>query len=215
MAKYGYARVSSVSQSLDEQLDQLQKAGCEIIRSEKVSGKSTEGREELATMLQFLRSGDTLVVTRLDRLGRNVKDLSNIVDDLTRRGVALNSIHQSIDTSSAAGRAFIGMLSVFAEFENSIRNERQMEGIARAKASGVFKGRVRIFDHDKMSNEIRRLRDTGLGASEISKELGISKSSIYRFVKDGWKVVFIPEEQRKRRLVAASQLGIDIPSGTT
>jgi DNA invertase Pin-like site-specific DNA recombinase len=215
MAKYGYARVSSVSQSLDEQLDQLQKAGCEIIRSEKVSGKSTEGREELATMLQFLRSGDTLVVTRLDRLGRNVKDLSNIVDDLTRRGVALNSIHQSIDTSSAAGRAFIGMLSVFAEFENSIRNERQMEGIARAKASGVFKGRGRKFDHDKSADEIRRLRDTGLGAGEIAKELGISKSSVYRFVRDGWKVIFMPRDEFERQKDAVTNLGLDTHSGTT
>jgi DNA invertase Pin-like site-specific DNA recombinase len=186
MAKYGYARVSSVSQSLDEQLDQLQKAGCEIIRSEKVSGKSTEGREELATMLQFLRSGDTLVVTRLDRLGRNVKDLSNIVDDLTRRGVALNSIHQSIDTSSAAGRAFIGMLSVFAEFENSIRNERQMEGIARARAQGSYKGRVRVFDYDKSAEDIRRLRSEGLGARKIARELGMSAPTVYRIVKDGW-----------------------------
>jgi DNA invertase Pin-like site-specific DNA recombinase len=182
MAKIGYARVSSVDQNLDEQIDQLTKAGCEIIRSEKISGKSTEGREELANVLAFLRSGDELVITRLDRLGRSVKDLSNIVDDLIKRGITLKALHQSIDTSSAAGKAFLGMLSVFAEFENTLRNERQMEGIRRAVLKKAFKGKPATIKREK----IIELRDKGMRAKEIAESLEISKASLYRLVKDGW-----------------------------
>ena len=116
-------------------------AGCTVIRSEKVSGTTTHGREELATLLTFLRSADTLVVTRIDRLARSAVDLHNVVADLTRRGVHLKATEQPIDTSTAAGKAFLGMLAVFAEFETNIRRERQMEGIAKAKAAGVYKGR--------------------------------------------------------------------------
>jgi DNA invertase Pin-like site-specific DNA recombinase len=176
MAKIGYARVSSVDQNLDEQLDQLRNAGCEIIRSEKISGKSTEGREELANVLAFLRSGDELVITRLDRLGRSVKDLSNIVDDLIKRGITLKALHQAIDTSSAAGKAFLGMLSVFAEFENAIRSERQLEGIKRAKAAGAFKGRPSKVN----LAELLEMRASGMDAEAICAATGLSRPTVYR-----------------------------------
>jgi DNA invertase Pin-like site-specific DNA recombinase len=140
---YGYARVSTVDQDLSIQHAALAAAGCTVVRSEKVTGTSTEGREELATLLQFLREGDTLVVTRIDRLARSLRDLQNIVHDLRQRGVTLKATEQPIDTSTAAGKCFLDMLGVFAEFETNLRRERQMEGIARAKANGVYAGKGR------------------------------------------------------------------------
>ena len=135
------ARVSTTDQDLSIQLDALKAAGCEIIRAEKQSGTTTEKRSELANLLEFLRSGDELVVTRIDRLARSVGDLQTIVAQLRAKGVALKATEQPIDTGSAAGKAFLDMLGVFAEFETSLRRERQMEGIAKAKAKGVYKGR--------------------------------------------------------------------------
>jgi DNA invertase Pin-like site-specific DNA recombinase len=155
----------------------LKAAGCEIIREEKVSGTSRQGRDELETLLQFLRPGDTLVVTRLDRLARSMDDLSQIVNELQQRGAALKATEQPVDTSTAAGKAFFQMLGVFAEFETNLRRERQMEGIAKAKAKGVYKGRKPSIDVD----EVKRLRDEdGLGATEIAKRLGIARTSVYR-----------------------------------
>jgi DNA invertase Pin-like site-specific DNA recombinase len=109
---YGYARVSTLDQDLSIQLDALTAAGCTVVRSEKMSGTSTNGREELAMLLQFLREGDTLVVTRIDRLARSLRDLQNIVHDLRQRGVTLKATEQPIDTSTAAGKCFLDMLGV-------------------------------------------------------------------------------------------------------
>jgi DNA invertase Pin-like site-specific DNA recombinase len=159
----------------------LKAAGCEIIREEKVSGTSRQGRDELETLLQFLRPGDTLVITRLDRLARSMDDLSQIVKELQVRGAALKATEQPVDTSTAAGKAFFQMLGVFAEFETNLRRERQMEGIAKAKAKGVYKGRKPSIDVE----EVRRLRDEdGLGATEIAKRLGIARTSVYRALKE-------------------------------
>jgi DNA invertase Pin-like site-specific DNA recombinase len=138
---YGYSRVSTVDQDLSIQHAALTAAGCTMVRSEKVSGTSTEGRQELATLLQFLREGDTLVVTRVDRLARSLRDLQNIVHDLGRRSVTLKATEQPIDTGTAAGKCFLDMLGVFAEFETNLRKECQMEGIARAKANGIYAGK--------------------------------------------------------------------------
>ena len=181
MSVYGYARVSTVDQDLAIQVQALRDAGCDIIRSEKVSGTSRQGREELNTLLQFLRDGDTLIVTRIDRLARSVADLQDIVRELRNRGVDLKATEQPIDTSTAAGKCFLDMLGVFAEFETNLRRERQMEGIARAKAAGVYKGRKPSIDVD----EVRYLRDTeGLGATEIAKRLGIGRASVYRLLRN-------------------------------
>jgi DNA invertase Pin-like site-specific DNA recombinase len=182
MATYGYARVSTEDQDLSIQREALKAAGCEIIREEKISGTSRQGREELETLMQFLREGDTLVVTRLDRLARSMDDLSGIVRELQEKGVALKATEQPVDTSNAAGKAFFQMLGVFAEFETNLRRERQMEGIAKAKAAGVYKGRKPSIDVD----EVRRLRkDEGMGATEIAKHLGIARTSVYRVLQAG------------------------------
>ena len=174
--KYGYARVSSSGQDLEVQIDALSTAGCETIRQEKVSGTSIQGRDELNTLLEFMREGDELVITRIDRLARSIRDLQNIVYDLNKKGVTLSATEQPIDTKTSVGKCFLDMLGVFAEFETNLRKERQMEGIAKAKEKGVYKGRKPTVDVQK----VKELRDTGLGASAIAKELGIGRASVYR-----------------------------------
>jgi|TARA_R110002074_G_C12440203_1_gene657615 DNA invertase Pin-like site-specific DNA recombinase len=174
--KYGYARCSSEGQDLTIQVESLTNAGCETIRQEKVSGTSLSGRNELNILLEFLREGDELVVTRVDRLARSIRDLQNIVYTLDKNGVTLSATEQPIDTKTSAGKCFLDMLGVFSEFETNLRRERQMEGIAKAKEKGVYKGRKPTVDVKK----VKELRDSGLGASAIAKELGIGRASVYR-----------------------------------
>ncbi len=176
MAIYGYARVSTTDQDLSLQIEALKSAGCEIVRSEKVSGTSTAGRNELRTLLDFLREGDELVVTRIDRLARSIKDLQDIVYEVREKGAALRATEQPIDTSTAAGKAFLDMLGVFAEFETNLRRERQIEGIEKAKERGVYKGRKPSINTAK----VRELKLTGMGATAIARELGIARASVYR-----------------------------------
>ncbi len=179
MAIYGYARVSTTDQDLSIQVEALKAAGAEVVRSEKVSGTSTAGRNELRTLLDFLREGDELVVTRIDRLARSIKDLQDIVFEVRERGAALKATEQPIDTSTAAGKAFLDMLGVFAEFETNLRRERQMEGIERAKERGVYKGRKPSIDAEK----VRELKQRGMGATAIAKELKIGRASVYRVLE--------------------------------
>ncbi|WP_131113097.1 recombinase family protein [Lichenihabitans psoromatis] len=173
---YGYARVSTTGQDLSIQEAALAGAGCQEIRSEKVSGTSREGRRELDALLTFTRKGDTIVVTRVDRLARSIGDLQDIVRALKAKGVALKATEQPIDTGTAAGKAFLDMLGVFAEFETNLRKERQMEGIAKAKAEGVYKGRKPSVNGAK----VRELQAAGLGPTEIAKQLSINRASVYR-----------------------------------
>lgn len=180
MAIYGYARVSTTDQDLDTQVEKLAGAGCSIVREEKMSGTTREGRAELETLLQFLRSGDVLMVTKVDRLARSVGDLQEIVKAIKAKGAALKATDQPIDTSTAAGKCFLDMLGVFAEFETNLRRERQMEGIAKAKARGVYEGRKPSIDAD----EVRRLATEGLGATDIARRLGIGRASVYRLLQD-------------------------------
>ncbi len=176
MATYGYARVSTTDQDLTIQEQALQAAGCTIIRAEKVSGTKRQGRTELALLMEFLREGDTLVVTRIDRLARSVKDLQDIVWELKAKGVNLKATEQPIDTTTAAGKAFVDMLAVFAEFETNLRQERQMEGVRAAKAKGVYKGRVKVIDDD----QIRERIEAGAKPSHVARDLGVSRASVYR-----------------------------------
>lgn len=176
---YGYARVSSTDQDLSIQEAALRAAGATIVRSEKKSGTTTKGRDELATLIEFARAGDTIMVTRIDRLARSIADLAQIVRTLESKGVHLKATEQPIDTSSPAGRAFLQMLGVFAEFETAIRRERQLEGVAKAKANGVYKGRKASIDADR----IRQLVAAGKGATEIAKELNIGRASVYRYLR--------------------------------
>nr|WP_166175717.1 recombinase family protein [Altererythrobacter segetis] len=173
----GYARVSSVGQSLEVQLEALNAAGCEKVFAEKRSGTTTAGRSELADALSFVREGDVLVVTRLDRLARSANDLHSVVKKLTDKGVAFQCIQQSsIETSTSTGKLLLGVLASIAEFEADIRRERQREGIDRAKAAGIYKGRKPSVD----VAAVRALREQGLGGSEIANQLGIGRASVYR-----------------------------------
>ncbi|MDX3806161.1 MAG: recombinase family protein [Bosea sp. (in: a-proteobacteria)] len=176
MAVYGYARVSSSQQDLTIQEEALRAAGCEVIRSEKRSGTTTEGRTELQTLIEFARAGDVITVTRVDRLARSIADLAGLVRVLEAKSVALRATEQPIDTSTPAGRAFLQMLGVFAEFETAIRRERQMEGVAKAKAEGRYKGRKPSVD----VSSVRELAAQGIGASEIARRLKIGRASVYR-----------------------------------
>jgi DNA invertase Pin-like site-specific DNA recombinase len=172
----GYARVSTTDQNCELQEEALRNAGCSIIRSEKVSGTSRKGRSELETVLDFIRAGDTLVVTRIDRLARSLFDLEAIVRQLEEKGAHLRALEQPVDTHSASGRAFLQMLGIFAEFESSLRKERQMEGIAKAKAEGRYKGRKPSVSRA----QVQELHAQGVRPSAIAKQLGVGRTSVYR-----------------------------------
>ena len=177
MPLYGYARVSTIDQDLRLQRATLKAAGCDVIRSEKATGSRRDGRTELQVLLDLVQPGDTLIVTRIDRLARSMKDLQDIVHELKIRGVALRATEQPIDTGTAAGKAFLDMLGVFSELETNLRRERQLEGIAAAKARGVYTGRKPQID----PAAIQQLRDQEkLGPSAIAKRLGIGRASVYR-----------------------------------
>ena len=176
MTVIGYARVSTNDQDLSVQENALRAAGCEVIRAEKRSGTTTQGREELRTVLDFLHKGDVLMVTRIDRLARSIGDLQDMVRTIKARGAALKATEQPIDTGTAAGKCFLDMLGVFAEFETNLRRERQLEGIARAKAEGVYKGRPASID----AAQVRAMKAQGMGATEIAKALKIGRASVYR-----------------------------------
>lgn len=172
----GYARVSSVGQSLDVQLDQLRAAGCDKVFAEKKSGRTAKDRPQLQEALEFAREGDALVVTRIDRLARSVGDLQEIVKALKAKGVALKATEQSVDTSTAAGKAFLDMLGVFAEFEATLRAERQRDGIEKAKERGVYKGRPPSLD----TARILELHGQGVRPVDIARQLNIGRASVYR-----------------------------------
>ncbi|MBO9656605.1 MAG: recombinase family protein [Agrobacterium tumefaciens] len=179
MVELAYIRVSSVGQSLDVQRDKVTAAGVATknVFEEKRSGLTT-GRPELKACLRALRKGDTLVITRIDRLARSAVDLLSIVKELETEGVALKVLDQSIDTSTAAGRALLQMLAVFAEFETSIRAERQADGIAKAKADGTRFGRPSKNTPD-MTYRIKTMRES-MTIPQIMAATGLSKASVYR-----------------------------------
>lgn len=178
----GYGRVSTVGQSLDVQIEALKAAGCEVVRSEKKSGTTTEGREELETLLAFLREGDVLIVTKIDRLARSITDLLAIVARLRGKGAALRTVDGMAFDDSPTGRLLLSILGVIAEFENSLRKERQMAGIQAAKAAGKYKGR-RKSDVDP--TVISALAGEGKGAAEIARSLNVSRATIYRRAAPG------------------------------
>ena len=179
MPMYGYARVSTLSQSNDLQVTRLRAAGCDVVRQEAVSGRSRVGRSELETILEFVRPGDTLVVVKLDRLGRSTRDVLNLVHELESKGAALRVLEPEIDTARPEGRIILTTLSMVAEMELTFIKERQRAGIEAAKDKGVYKGRRRSIDRDA----VQRLRKEGMGATEIARRLGIGRASVYKVLK--------------------------------
>jgi|TARA_R110001606_G_scaffold397294_2_gene573360 DNA invertase Pin-like site-specific DNA recombinase len=177
MSQVGYARVSSAGQSLDVQLKKL--AGCDKIFKEKTSG-ATATRPQLAEALNYVRSGDTLVITKLDRLARSTLHLTNIADKLKSQGVELVVIDQAIDTSTPTGKLLFNMLASIAEFETEIRRERQLDGISLAQNKGVkFGAKAKLSDAEIEQMKEDRLLMT---VPELMSKYKLSKSSVYRLL---------------------------------
>lgn len=175
----GYARVSSSSQSLEVQHEHLKAAGCEKVFAEKRSGRTTEGRDALADAIDFVREGDVLAVTRLDRLARSVVDLHRLIEQLTAKGCGFRVLQQSgIDTTTSTGKLTLSILGAVAEFEADIRRDRQRDGIERAKAKGVYRGRRPTID----TARIETLVATGMTPAAIARNMGIGRASVYRLM---------------------------------
>jgi DNA invertase Pin-like site-specific DNA recombinase len=177
--RIGYARVSTVDQNLDLQRDALARAGCVQVYEEKASGKAKAGRPELANMLRAVRKGDTLIVWRLDRLGRSLVDLVHIVDELAGRGVAFESLSEKIDTSTAQGRMFFGFMAAMAQYQRDVISENTHAGLKAARARGRKGGRPAALN-DQALAEIRALRrDPNISMSNIEERYGVTKMTIY------------------------------------
>jgi DNA invertase Pin-like site-specific DNA recombinase len=178
MAFVGYARVSSVGQSLSVQRDKLKH--CEKIFQEKKSGASGS-RPRLKACLEYVREGDSLVVTRLDRLARSTLHLCQIADQLRQKKVHLQVLDQNINTGDATGRMLFNMLGAIAQFETEIRAERQMDGIQKAKERGVKFGRKKKLTKQQR-DELRKRRQKGDLIKDLMKDYGLSKASVYRYL---------------------------------
>ena len=185
MSSIGYARVSSYGQSLDVQLEKLNQ--CDRVFREKQSGRSTDKREQLALCLDYVRDGDTLVVTKLDRLARSTRDLLNILNTLEKKQVKLHVIDQQIDTSSPSGRLLVTMLGSIAEFENDLRKDRQLDGISLAKRNGVKFGRKKALTASQTA-ELRQKRKDGLLIKDLMEHYCLSKATVYRALGVGTAV---------------------------
>ncbi len=178
MTKIGYARVSTIDQDFEIQQLRLKAEGCVIVRAEKVSGAGRDGRTELATIIEFLREGDELVVTRLDRLGRDTRDVLNIVHDCEQRGAVVTILDPHVSTRGEMGHVILTVLGMVAQMERRFIKERQREGIARAKAKGTYKGGKIRLDYTL----VKRLHEEGFGASAIAKAANCSRMQVYRIL---------------------------------
>lgn len=178
----GYARTSTVEQDagLEAQERDLRNAGCSKIFSEQVSSVATQ-RQQLETALDYVREGDTFVVTKPDRLARSTADLLGIAERLKSKGVTLRILSMNVDTSTPTGNLMLTMLGAIAQFERDLMLERQREGIAKAKADGKYKGRSPTAL--QKADEVLRLRDTGTPIDQIVRDLRISRSSVFRILR--------------------------------
>ncbi|ESX09923.1 resolvase [Mesorhizobium sp. LSJC265A00] len=184
MARIGYARVSTTDQDLETQVAKLKAEGCSIIRSEKVSGATREGRAELATIIDFLRPGDELVVTRLDRLGRDTRDVLNLIHECEQRGAFVTVLDPHVSTRGEMGHIVLTVLGMVAQMERRFIKDRQREGIEKAKGAGVYTGgKVRI---DRF--RINELRRGGTGVAEIAGIVGCSRMQVYRVLRQSGEV---------------------------
>lgn len=218
MTVIGYV-VSTIDQDLPIQKAKLRAAGCNVIRAEKHSGATTASRKQLRSILEILHHGDVLMVTRVDRLARSICDLKDIVLALTAKGAYLKVTEQPIDTSTAASKAFLDMLELFAEFETNLRKERQLEGIAKAKGEGRYKGRPTSIDVPK----VHELKAQGKGVTDIAKEMKIARSSVYRALKEPREIGLLQpaakgrrqtsEGYERRRPLARRRDGVEVKGG--
>jgi DNA invertase Pin-like site-specific DNA recombinase len=180
MSRIGYARVSTLEQDLGQQVMKLKAEGCAIIRSEKISGASREGRDELTTIIDFLRPDDELVVTRLDRLGRDTRDVLNIVHECEQRGAFVTVLDPHVTTRGEMGHLVLTVLGMVAQMERRFIKERQREGIERAKAKGAYRGGTARIDYKAVIDAY----SAGVGPAEIARRVGCSRMQVYRILKD-------------------------------
>jgi DNA invertase Pin-like site-specific DNA recombinase len=181
MARIGYCRVSTDSQTHDLQVDALRSAGCERVFSDTASGSRTD-RPGLASALEFVRAGDVLCVWRLDRLARSLKHLLEVVEVLESRGVGLCSLTESIDTSSPGGRLILQVFGAISQFERDLIRDRVQSGLAAARRRGRVGGRPRAVDASR-ARTIRALRANGATIAEIVESSGVSRASVVRFLR--------------------------------
>lgn len=179
MARIGYARVSTLDQDLEGQLSRLKAEGCGVVRAEKVSGGSRDGRAELATVLAFLRLGDELVVTRLDRLGRDTRDVLNLIHEAEEQGASVAVLDPHVSTRGEMGHVVLTVLGMVAQMERRFIKERQREGIERAKVAGVYRGGKRRIDPTR----VEQMAAEGTSPSAIAKILGCSRMQVYRVLQ--------------------------------
>ena len=177
----GYARVSTGEQKLDLQLDALKQVGCEKIFTDEISG-ATSKRPGLDEALEYVRPGDTLVVWRLDRFGRSLKDLVTKVEELREREVGFQSLQESIDTTSNAGKLQFHIFSALAEFERDLNRERTMAGLRAARARGRTGGRPPALSEEEAKLAAKMIIDPDYSTSEICRHFGISRPTLYRYV---------------------------------
>ncbi|MCV6626101.1 MAG: recombinase family protein, partial [Cellvibrionaceae bacterium] len=166
------------------QLDKLEQAQCAKVFSEKRSGTGVKAREQLKACLEYLREGDVLIICKLDRLARNVRDLQNIADKLSREGIGLKVLDQDIDTTTPTGRLMFNMLGVIAEFENDLRRERQLDGIRKAKDKGVKFGAPRRLSEGQLAELRAKAQDSATPKAQLAKDYGISRASLYRYLNE-------------------------------
>jgi DNA invertase Pin-like site-specific DNA recombinase len=180
----GYARVSTQDQNLDLQNDALKAAGCENIYTDKMSGAKTE-RPGLEKIMSFIRKGDTLVVWKLDRLGRSLKHLIQVMNQLEERGIYFKSVQESLDTSTPGGKLIFHVFGALAEFERDIIRERTLAGLAAARARGRVGGRPRKLSKKQVEMAKNLMKDISIPIAEICKTLGVSKATLYRYIHLG------------------------------
>jgi DNA invertase Pin-like site-specific DNA recombinase len=178
----GYARVSTDEQHLELQQDALQRAGCTKVIVERVSGAVAE-RPGLTRLKEILRAGDTLVVWRLDRLGRSIKDLIAWVTWLEQEGVGLRSLHEALDTSSPSGRLTFHIFAALAEFERQLIQERTQAGLRAARARGRMGGRPKALNRDKRQLAVQLYQEKACTVKQICELMGISKPTLYTYVR--------------------------------
>ena len=178
----GYARVSTGDQSLTLQIDALEEAGCERVFQDQVSG-IVNTRPNLNHALNFARHGDTLVVWRLDRLSRSLRDLIETVTALEYRGVQLKSLHESIDTASSSGKLIFHLFGALAEFERNLIKERTLAGLQAARTRGRKGGRPPLLDVEKRKLAVKLYNDKNYSVNQVCQMMGISKPTLYKYVR--------------------------------
>ena len=196
--KVGYARVSTTDQNIDMQMDALRRENCREIFQDHASGIKSD-RDGLARALEFMREGDTLVVWKLDRLGRSLKHLIDIINLLNEKGMYFKSLQESIDTGSSGGKLIFHVFGALAEFERDMISERTIAGMAAAKERGRIGGRPRKLNENNRALALSLMEDKSYSAKDVCRTLGISKTTLYRNLQEYKKSGSDSKKKKKLR----------------